>query len=222
MIQEERRNHVIIFNVILGAILLFTQSVVPFVELQPSNFALIDEADAGTVGTLSPNEAKQVIAKKAQATVLALKNKDTKALQRLAHPKKGIRFTPYATVDLKNDIVFNRASIAKAFEDQKVYEWGVYDGIGGPIKLTFADYYKTFIFNRDYSRPERVGYNEVVEQGNSIINIREVYPSSVFVEYNFSQNMEGNIMGWSSLRLVFEKHLGKWYLIGIIHDEWTI
>jgi (p)ppGpp synthase/HD superfamily hydrolase len=29
-------------------------------------------------------------------------------------------------------------------------------------------------------------------------------------------------MDWRSLRLVFEKKNDIWYLVGIIHDQWTI
>jgi hypothetical protein len=29
-------------------------------------------------------------------------------------------------------------------------------------------------------------------------------------------------MDWQSLRLVFEETAGNWYLVGIVHDQWTI
>jgi hypothetical protein len=29
-------------------------------------------------------------------------------------------------------------------------------------------------------------------------------------------------MDWRSLRLVFEEQGGSWYLVGIVHDQWTI
>jgi (p)ppGpp synthase/HD superfamily hydrolase len=29
-------------------------------------------------------------------------------------------------------------------------------------------------------------------------------------------------MDWRSLRLVFEKKDDIWYIVGIIHDQWTI
>jgi hypothetical protein len=36
----------------------------------------------------------------------------------------------------------------------------------------------------------------------------------------FDPEYEG--MDWRSLRLVFEKKNDIWYLVGIIHDQWTI
>jgi hypothetical protein len=43
------------------------------------------------------------------------------------------------------------------------------------------------------------------------------------VEYHFSgfdKKFEG--MDWASLKLVFENSNNEWYLVGIVHDQWTI
>jgi len=29
-------------------------------------------------------------------------------------------------------------------------------------------------------------------------------------------------MDWRSLKLVFKEKDGNWYLVGVVHDEWTI
>ncbi|WP_060628946.1 hypothetical protein [Paenibacillus peoriae] len=211
-----------ILQTILGTVLLSAQFAFPFASLQTNHVIKLDKIDTERLETLSSSEAKKAIENESKAAIQALKNKDTKALQQLTHPKKGIRFTPYSTVFLNSDIVFDRAKVAGAFKDQTVYEWGAYDGTGDPINLTFEKYYNSFIFNRDYSRADIIRFNEVVSTGNSINNVREAYPNGVFVDYRFNQGEDGNVMGWSGLRLVFEKYAGKWYLVGIIHDEWTI
>lgn len=44
-----------------------------------------------------------------------------------------------------------------------------------------------------------------------------------YVEYHFpgfEKKYEGK--DWKSLRLVFEKKNDRWYLVGIVHDQWTI
>ncbi|MBC8079151.1 MAG: hypothetical protein H7X86_02315 [Gorillibacterium sp.] len=236
-----------IHPMLIGAGLLIVQSVVPpvtgaaitqchqstatlpkssTISYQSNALTLTCRQSARTAasddGTLSPEEAKKEVGEVAQAAIIAIKNKDTKALQQLVHPAKGIRFTPYASVDLIKNVVLRPAQLKDIFHNPTVLEWGVYDGRGDPIQLTFNNYYNRFIFNRDFSNAERVGYNEIVQQGNSLSNIRQAYPNGVFVEYNFSKSPEGNEIGWSSLRLVFEKDKGAWALVGIIHDEWTI
>ncbi|WP_088833940.1 hypothetical protein [Paenibacillus tyrfis] len=172
--------------------------------------------------TLSPDAAEKVIAGEAEAVIAALKHQDMKQLQQYIHPEKGIRFSPYATVDVKHDLVFKAGQLPGLLQDKTVNTWGTYDGSGAPIQLTFQDYYKRFVYDRDYATPEKIGYNEIVRQGNSVINILEAYPHSIFVEYHFSRDADHNEMGWSSLRLVFQQHAEVWYLVGIVHDQWTI
>ncbi|PZD97168.1 hypothetical protein DNH61_04585 [Paenibacillus sambharensis] len=210
------------YKTMLGAVLLFMLAIAPCAALPFVHADVPQKSESRSEGLMSSKEAEKAIAGVAQEAILALKNKDAKALQKLAHPDKGIRFTPYAYVDLKHDVRLSREQLSHAFKDSTVYEWGAYDGTGDPIKLTFNEYYESFIFNRDYSKSEQVGFNEAVMQGNTINNIREAYPNGVFVEYHFSKGPDGNVMGLSSLRLVFEQLAGQWYLVGIIHDEWTI
>jgi len=43
------------------------------------------------------------------------------------------------------------------------------------------------------------------------------------VEYHFPGiDPQYGGLDWRSLRLVFQQSGGEWYLVGIIHDQWTI
>jgi hypothetical protein len=89
--------------------------------------------------------------------------------------------------------------------------------------LNFNDYYKKFIYDKDFANPQIIGNNTAVSQGNSLSNIKEVYPEGYFVELHFKgfdQKYSG--MDWESLKLVFQEENGEWYLVSIIHDQWTI
>ncbi|NLE25228.1 MAG: hypothetical protein GX625_07790, partial [Clostridiaceae bacterium] len=82
---------------------------------------------------------------------------------------------------------------------------------------------KIFIYDVDFASAEKIGYNEILGHGNTLENSAEVYKDSMVVEYHFpglDPQYEG--MDWRSLRIVFEKHNDTWYLVGIIHDQWTI
>ena len=51
----------------------------------------------------------------------------------------------------------------------------------------------------------------------------EYYQSAVVVEFyfpGFDPQYAG--MDWRSLRLVFMQQGSDWFLVGIIHDQWTI
>ncbi len=59
--------------------------------------------------------------------------------------------------------------------------------------------------------------------GNSIDNSQEYYPGAMVVEYHFPGfDPQYGGLDWASLRLVFQEFEGRWVLVGIIHDEWTI
>jgi uncharacterized protein YraI len=171
----------------------------------------------------------EAVATQAAGIIMALKTRNLETLSRLAHPDKGVRFSPYTYVRVEPgategaDLVFSSAHIAGFFADQTVYRWGHFDGSGEPIDLTFDAYFERFIYDADFARPHAVGYNEVIGRGNTINNVAEVYPSAITVEYHF-EGFDPTFAGfdWRSLRLVLEEKAGIWYLVGIVHDEWTI
>ena len=156
-------------------------------------------------------------------TLELLQAGDYAGLTHLVHPEKGLRFSPYAFIDEANDLVFDQEAVKGLGEDKEMYTWGSYDGSGEPIELTYADYYAKFVMSHDFLTADQVAANEVHVWGNTTINIKEVYPDAEFVEYSFAgfdPQYEG--IDWEALRLIFEQVDGRWYLVGISHDQWTI
>ncbi len=172
---------------------------------------------------ISPELAKGIIEVRAKDLLKAIEDKDAEKISEYVHPVKGVRFTPYTTVSIESDRVFNKVDIVKFFEDENSYEWGYYDGSGFEIILTPSQYYENFIYSEDFMNAPEVGYNEVLSFGNMIENQFEVYESPIVVEYYIPEiNPEFDGLDWQSLRLVFEEFEGSWLLVGIIHNQWTI
>lgn len=169
-------------------------------------------------GKISSSEAKNIIQSRLEETISAIKDQDGSKLASLVHPYLGVRFSPYASIDTKNDLIFTSSQIQSIFSNSAKYVWGAYDGSGLPIELTFKEYYNKFIYNKDFKDAE-IGYNKAISQGNTLNNSFEIYPNAIIVEFYYKGSDED--MDWSSLRLVFEQSNSVWYLIGIIHDEWT-
>ena len=168
--------------------------------------------------TASPSSLTEA----ADAVIQALHDRDMDVLVNLVHPMKGVRFTPFGYVQ-KHHLVFLPEELPGIMESDMVYVWGLMDGTGDPIILTFNDYFDRFVYRVNYIEPEEIGMDERVGFGNSINNIHEYYPSSQFIEYHFSGfNPDYGGMDWKSLRLVFIEENGVWWLIGIVNDEWTI
>jgi hypothetical protein len=172
---------------------------------------------------ISSSEAQKIIEDKTDEVILAIKNKDMENLSTYINQDKGIRFSPYSHIDVCNDLAFTVDQIKNISKDTNEYSWGVYDGSGLPIKLTFEGYFKKFVYDQDFANAKEVSYNQILGKGNTINNEFEVYSNSIIVEYYFSgfdPKYEG--MDWESLRLVYEEKDNTWYLTAIIHDQWTI
>lgn len=166
---------------------------------------------------------KDAIMKQAKAVVLILKKKNMEKLTNVVHPQKGLRFSPYGTIQEKEDQVFSRAQIPSLFSDPTVISWGYYDGSGEPIKKTFSDYFAEFVYDVDFASAPKISFDERLGHGNTLNNIADVYPNAHVVEFyfpGFDPQYEG--IDWKSLRLVFEAVNDQWFLVGIIHDQWTI
>lgn len=166
---------------------------------------------------------KDAIMKQAKAVVHALKVRNMEKIAALTHPDKGLRFSPYGTIQENEDQVFSRAQISGLFSDQTIVQWGYYDGSGEPIKKTFTDYFSESVYDVDFATAPKISFDERLGQGNTLNNIADVYPNAHVVEFHFpgfDPQYEG--MDWKSLRLVFEAVNNQWFLVGIIHDQWTI
>jgi hypothetical protein len=190
-----------------------------------ANHAVLVKAQSETL-RLPPKQAEQTIAGRARQVLLFLKSRNVARLSALVHPRKGLRFSPYHSVNLVKggDRVFTRSQVKSLLADKKRYLWGEEDGSGDPIRLTFAGYHRKFVYDHDYLRARDVTYNsDKLSSGNLINNIRESYPAAIIVEYHFPgfQEKYGG-MDWTSLWLVFEKQGSEWYLVGLVHGEWTI
>lgn len=153
----------------------------------------------------------------------AIRTKDMDKLSSYIDPNKGVRFSPYPSVDKERDKVFTREEIKNILTNNDVFQWGSYDGSGNPINLNFVDYYERFIYDADFSNPDIIGNNVVIASGNAVENVKEVYPHGQFVEFYIKgDNPDFGDSAWRSLKLVFEEDKNNWYLVGIIHGEWTI
>ncbi|MEK7154485.1 MAG: hypothetical protein AAB792_02935, partial [Patescibacteria group bacterium] len=183
---------------------------------------IVDEITK-TDSTYSESEAKVIINSRAAEVILAIKNKDFSKLATYIHPSKGLRFSPYAYVNTQENLVFGADKIRNISNDKKKYVWGTYEGSGFPIELTFEEYFKGFVYTHDFVNAKEITYNRFTDRGNMTNNVFEAYPGSIVVDYYFPPtDPEFGGMDWAGLRLVFEKINDNWYLVGVIHDEWTI
>lgn len=168
----------------------------------------------------APTEA-QLRARAAEA-VTALRDKDFAKLASLAHPGKGVRFSPYAFVDTQRNVLLPVATLAQGFTNRQQYLWGHTDGQGLPMDWILEDYYARHLWKKDFSKATTIVLDQRTGRGNTTDNSAQAYPGARVVEYHLPSVNPSTTLDWASLRLVFEQQAGSWVLVGVIRDEWTI
>ncbi len=153
--------------------------------------------------------------------VQALKDRNYRKFADFIHPEKGVRFSMYAFVNPEEDKIFSKADFIKYEPTKTLFTWGSMDGSGDLYKATINNYLTKWAYSKDFGTGQ-VSLNEFQGKGNSLNNLKQIYPKSDFTE-NFIKGSEANTeMDWKCLRLVFEEYQGKYYLVGVVNDQWTI
>lgn len=164
----------------------------------------------------------EVAVKAANDQILqAMKSKDYKTFASYIHPEKGITFSMYGFVDPKEDRHFSKEDFEKYQPTKMVFSWGAQDGSGDPYKATINDYLSKWLFSKDFTT-SHYSLNTFQGKGNSLNNLKEIYPGKDFTENFIKGTEENGKMDWKTLRFVFEEFQGKQYLVAVVSDQWTI
>lgn len=150
-----------------------------------------------------------------------IRDEDFESLADLVHPEYNLIFSPYATINLATDKYFTSEEVREFGTDKTVYTWGAFDGSSEAIEMTVEDYYGMFVFDRDYSLAPMISVDNIIESGNALENVEDIFPQAQFVEFHFPTDEAGGNYNWSTLRLVFEKYNDTYALTAIIHSGWT-
>ncbi|MET0393656.1 MAG: hypothetical protein ABW019_10970 [Chitinophagaceae bacterium] len=153
----------------------------------------------------------------------AIKQRNFEAFSSFVHPVAGVRFSPYAYIDTTRAKLLSAAQVLALARQNKIVTWGSYDASGEPIRMSIRKYVDRFVYDADFLHAKKKRVNEFVGYGNSLNNLKEVYPACDFVEFYFSGfDPHNDGMDWKTLRLVFRTGNGQPWLVAVVHDEWTI
>lgn len=153
----------------------------------------------------------------------ALKNKDYVQFSTFIHPLLGVRFSPYGYIDTTSNLKFSTGNFLEKNKTQGKLNWGNYDGSGDEMVLSINEYFAKFVYNADFLNAEKTTLNKMIGSGNSLNNLEKVYTGCDFTESYFSGfDKKYNGMDWCCLRLVFKNYNDTYYLVGVVHDQWTI
>lgn len=150
-----------------------------------------------------------------------LKAGDLSAFSEFIHPDKGVRFSMYAYTDTLKDKHFSKADFLKYSQTPVKFTWGEKDGTGEPLILSIKDYIAQWVFKKNFTGAS-YSVNHFQESGNSLNNLQKIYPNADFTENYLKGSEKYSGMDWKTLRFVFEKKNGRYYLTAVINDEWTV
>ncbi|MFY1047648.1 hypothetical protein [Chryseobacterium sp. GP-SGM7] len=191
-----------------------------------------DKSPTVSTDNLKRSNERSETKKDSFSTEVALKKTNDELLQALKvnyydvfanyiHPQKGVRFSMYAFVNKNEDKHFTKADFQKYFPTKTVFTWGSRDGSGEIYKATVDQYMKNWLFKKDFTKSE-YSFNKFLGGGNSLNNLKEIYPDTNFTENYISGSEKNGGTDWNALRFVFEEFEGKYYVVAVINDEWTI
>ncbi|MGU3375973.1 hypothetical protein [Chryseobacterium sp. M5A1_1a] len=188
----------------------------------PNEVDTIVRVKTDSAAIIKDKAKKEESLKKANDEVLqALKTKDYTAFASFIHPEKGISFSMYAFVDPKGDKHFSKADFEKYLPTKMLFTWGAHDGSGDPYKATINEYLGKWVFSKDFTASQ-YSLNKFLGRGNSLNNLEEIYPKNDFTENYIKGTEKNSEMDWKAVRFVFEEFQGKYYLVAVVNDQWTI
>lgn len=136
-----------------------------------------------------------------------------------------VRFSPYGYIDTLDDKMLTAEQLINYLTKSKLEKinWGIFDENGEPMLLTGTAYFKKFVYDVDFLNAPYISLNKTLGSGNSLNNVDSVYKGCTYTEFyfpGFEEKYDG--MDWRGLKLVFKKEGNKFFLIGVVHDQWTI
>lgn len=211
----------ILFSFIILATIACKKNPEKFVNDHADSSRKVADSTKNTNEANIPISKEESLKKLNEGIIQALKEKNYKNFKEYIHPQKGVRFSMYAFVNPEQDKKFSKTDFEKYQPSKTIFTWGAMDGTGDLYKATINDYLGKWVYSKDFATGQ-VSLNEFQGSGNSLNNLKKIYPNADFTE-NFIKGSEANAgMDWRCLRLVFEEFQGKYYLVAVINDQWTI
>ena len=182
----------------------------------------VEKSLAVMAGKTDAQQSNQDLLKDAYEVLGAIRDREYATLAGWIHPEVGVYFTPYSTVELEVNMHFTSEDVKGFATCTNTYVWGTFDGEGSPISMTPSGYFDRFVYDADYLNAPMIGIDTIIRIGNSLENVKDVFPDSKFVEMHFPGSEEYGGIDWRSLKLVFTSTEKGNKLVAIIHSEWTI
>jgi len=146
-----------------------------------------------------------------------IRNDMGEAFAAYIHPVKGVVMTWDVHFGTPFDLIFQRADIlALEKEGSKKIDWGKSPASGK--KITIGLYNYMLKLTRPFQEIEKVVHLQGLK-GFKCAPQSECRAYEIFWQSNDATIPE---YSWQGLVVVLERYYGKWYVVGILRDRWTV
>ncbi len=188
-------------------------------EIHKIKDSLVKSVDTA-LNNVQPSESEtSIILANAKRIVQYIKDKNFQSLAGFVSPVSGLGFSSNSFID-SGDIRFSKEEVAGLWNNMKKYRFPDY-GEGG--KKTFREYYSADVYDKDFVKATEIELNKLKRGPNSdIFMLKDSYPNASFVDFHIPAPKDPDQeLDWATLRLVFVKEGKEWWLVHIMHDNWT-
>jgi len=178
------------------------------------------------------NSVVDPIVKKSENILPLLAKKDFSSLVPFVHPVKGLMIAAQAHIEMDDEYPVRTISVTdlpRFLANTKKTIWGSRGVTGKPLEMTAKDFWEKVMFRRTVSSSLKYTFDTVQTTDMNDKGMKEQlqkrFPGSHFVDYLLPEISSENVLEYereASFRLIFEEYQGRWYLVGLMLDQFII
>jgi len=144
----------------------------------------------------------------------SLRDRDEKALQKLIHPKNGLRLSALSYFDKTASQHFTQKTFLESYKSRNKLFWGQTEAKGDVIQKDLYAYLETL--------PSDVVHISKVIALNDLKNYPKNHMQTLKTyEVYWNLEEEHKEYAYQGLVVILEQYQGQWYVVGITRDYWT-
>jgi hypothetical protein len=140
-------------------------------------------------------------------------NKDIKTLKRLIHPTKGVLLTNNVTFAEVNKH-FDRVSFERFYNSKRKLYWGETYGKGDKVYLSLKNYLQRL------TRAKKI--TKLLKHESESFYFPNAKNTFTYEIKWINENSKTKEYDWLGLVVVMQKYRGKYYIVGLLRNRWTI
>jgi uncharacterized protein YraI len=147
-----------------------------------------------------------------------LRSGNIEEIARHIHPTHGITLTEMVSFDADAKHHFDPKILLSIYQSGKILHWGEDYAKGNPIRMSLRTYLSRL--TRDPRKLTRI--DNPCDQKIGVFAIKKHGRLACHEARWVNRHSKTRDYDWLGLVVVMEQYHGTWYIVGLMHDRWTI